>query len=146
MGDEDTATAPADVAQPDSEITADTTQPEQPVAPEDGSEGDTETAALSPQDGGRVTIGTPATTLSIAQDAPVAADRADVNPLEDFAATYEERDGRPLMSIILIDDGQAPGGETLGASALSSFPYPLTFAIDAVMEDAPARMADASMS
>ena len=55
---------------------------------------------------------------------PVAQD---LPPLEKFAADFANPDGKPLMSIVLIDDGSSP----IGFDALSSFPYPLSFAVDA---------------
>ena len=48
-------------------------------------------------------------------------------PLERFAAEFENPEGKPLMSIILIDDGASP----VGLQALESFPYPLSFAVAA---------------
>ncbi|MDF1670882.1 MAG: divergent polysaccharide deacetylase family protein [Roseovarius sp.] len=48
-------------------------------------------------------------------------------PLEKFAAEFENPEGKPLMSIILIDDGASP----VGLQALESFPYPLSFAVAA---------------
>lgn len=57
-------------------------------------------------------------------DAPVVAN----------AAPFLNPDNLPLMSIVLIDTG------TIGAEALSSFPYPLTFAVDPLREDAVAVM------
>ena len=43
-----------------------------------------------------------------------------------FAAAFENTEGKPLMSVVLIDDGSSP----IGLEALASFPYPLTFAVD----------------
>ncbi|MGR3759535.1 divergent polysaccharide deacetylase family protein [Roseobacteraceae bacterium NS-SX3] len=72
-------------------------------------------------------IGTPAVPLTerrqdTAQDtgaAPAA------NPFSAHAEPFENPEGRPLMSIVLID-----GEDSIGAEALADFPYPLTFAID----------------
>ncbi|MEM9580450.1 MAG: divergent polysaccharide deacetylase family protein [Pseudomonadota bacterium] len=58
-------------------------------------------------------------------------------PLERFAVTVEYDETKPLMSIVLIDDGTTE----LGFEALESFPYPLTFAVDASASDAAERMA-----
>ncbi len=58
-------------------------------------------------------------------------------PLERYAAAFENPEGKPLMSIILIDDGSSP----LGLQALESFPYPLSFAVDAGWEGATEAMA-----
>lgn len=46
-------------------------------------------------------------------------------PFQVFAASFDGSDGRPVMSIVLIDDAQS-----VGAEALADFPYPLSFAID----------------
>ncbi|SEM84061.1 Uncharacterized conserved protein YibQ, putative polysaccharide deacetylase 2 family [Roseovarius tolerans] len=43
------------------------------------------------------------------------------------AADFENPEGKPLMSIVLMDDGSSP----IGLEALASFPYPLSFAVDA---------------
>ena len=43
------------------------------------------------------------------------------------AAEFENPEGKPLMSIVLMDDGSSP----IGMEALASFPYPLSFAVDA---------------
>ncbi|MBQ0751261.1 MAG: divergent polysaccharide deacetylase family protein [Roseovarius sp.] len=39
---------------------------------------------------------------------------------------FDNPEGKPLMAIILMDDGQSP----IGIEALQSFPYPLNFAVD----------------
>ena len=57
-----------------------------------------------------------------------AAEAEDTRPpLERFAAPFENPEGKPLMSIILIDDGEGP----VGPSALADFPYPISVAVDA---------------
>ncbi|QGY00337.1 divergent polysaccharide deacetylase family protein [Roseovarius faecimaris] len=48
-------------------------------------------------------------------------------PLERFAVPFDNPDNKPLMSIILLDDGTSP----VGLEALQNFPYPLSFAVDA---------------
>ncbi|MGK7754831.1 MULTISPECIES: divergent polysaccharide deacetylase family protein [unclassified Roseovarius] len=65
-------------------------------------------------------------------------------PVERFAAEFENPENKPLMSIILIDDGTSP----IGPAALGDFPYPLSFAVDASRPDAAetaARYRDAGM-
>ncbi|EEX10701.1 YibQ protein [Ruegeria lacuscaerulensis ITI-1157] len=47
------------------------------------------------------------------------------DPIDAYAAPFENPEGKPLMSIVLIDDEGA-----FGAEALKDFPYPLSFAID----------------
>ena len=39
---------------------------------------------------------------------------------------------KPLMSIVLIDDGSTP----MGLEALEAFPYPITFAVDTAWQGA----------
>ncbi|MGY3437150.1 MULTISPECIES: divergent polysaccharide deacetylase family protein [unclassified Marinovum] len=51
---------------------------------------------------------------------------ADATPLQRFAVQVDEVDDKPLMAIVLIDDGSTP----MGLDALESFPYPITFAVD----------------
>lgn len=55
-----------------------------------------------------------------------AAAETSARPIEQFAETVEVAEGKPMMSIVLIDDGSTP----LGLDALESFPYPITFAVD----------------
>ena len=52
------------------------------------------------------------------------------------AAVFENPDDKPLMSIVLIDDGSSP----IGLTALASFPYPLSFAVDSGWSGAGAAM------
>lgn len=61
------------------------------------------------------------------EDEQVAEDPAEdvPTPLERFAVDFENPDGKPLMSIILIDDGTSP----VGLEALQNFPYPISFAM-----------------
>ena len=47
-------------------------------------------------------------------------------PLQRFAVPVDEVADKPLMAIVLIDDGATP----MGLEALESFPYPITFAVD----------------
>ncbi|WP_397542173.1 divergent polysaccharide deacteylase family protein [Roseovarius salis] len=55
------------------------------------------------------------------------ADEADVPPLERFAAPFRNPEDKPLMSIVLIDNGSSP----ISLEALADFPYPISYAIDA---------------
>ena len=43
------------------------------------------------------------------------------------AVAFENPEAKPLMAIVLLDDGISP----IGLEALQSFPYPLSFAVDA---------------
>lgn len=67
---------------------------------------------------------------------------ADLPPIEAFAAPFENPEGKPLMSIVLLDTGVDLTGGPVGLAALQSFPYPLSFAVDASLSDAGARMAE----
>ena len=62
-------------------------------------------------------------------------------PIERFAQNFEAQGDKPLMSIVLIDDGTSPTNGAAGIAALRSFPYPLSFAIDSSLPDAASRMA-----
>ena len=53
-------------------------------------------------------------------------------PVRRYAVEFENPENKPLMSIILIDDGTSP----IGPAALADFPYPLSFAVDASRPDA----------
>ncbi len=57
-------------------------------------------------------------------------------PIEAYAATFDNPEAKPLMSIILIDDEGA-----YGAEALQDFPYPLSFAVSPSDPDATEKMA-----
>ncbi len=52
--------------------------------------------------------------------------------IETYATPFDNPEGKPLMAIVLIDDGTSP----IGLEALSSFPYPLSFAVDATWDGA----------
>ena len=58
----------------------------------------------------------------------------DVPALDRYAASFENAGGKPLFSVVLIDVGESDGG--LATSALTTFPFPVTFAIPADRADA----------
>lgn len=62
-------------------------------------------------------------------------------PIRHFSQTFENPEGKPLMSIVLMDTGGDLDVAAIGLPALSSFPYPLSFAVDAALPDATDRMA-----
>ncbi len=72
---------------------------------------------------------TPDTTQDVDTVAlPVGDDMDDtLPPLKRFAVEFENPENKPVMAIVLIDDGNSP----IGLDALQSFPYPLSFAVDA---------------
>lgn len=61
---------------------------------------------------------------------------ADLPAIEAYAAPFDNPEGKPLMSVVLIHDGS----NSVGPEALESFPYPLSVAVDATRSDAPAAM------
>ncbi|WP_375553799.1 divergent polysaccharide deacetylase family protein [Roseovarius mucosus] len=67
-------------------------------------------------------LGDPAPEVAEAIAEPEAAEGALVRN----RVAFDNPEGKPLMAIILMDDGQSP----IGIEALQSFPYPLNFAVD----------------
>ena len=67
------------------------------------------------------------------EDLPELAGEAEggTTPLELFAREFDNPEGKPLFSIILIDEGVAP--EDRGN--LAALPFPVTFAIDPLAPD-----------
>ncbi|WP_157960633.1 divergent polysaccharide deacetylase family protein [Primorskyibacter marinus] len=61
---------------------------------------------------------------------------AELSPLERFGAPFQPAGEKPLLSVILIDDGTGP----LGPDAIDGFPFAVTFALDAASPDARQRM------
>jgi len=110
--------------------------------------------AVDPTAQGRPTIGTPAGSLvdrkpdvpaddvSDAPQADAEAAPADSRAIVAYAVPFENPDDKPLMSIVLMDSGVNLTGGPVGLAALQSFPYPLSFAVDASLPDATARMAE----
>ncbi|MDU8929734.1 divergent polysaccharide deacetylase family protein [Alisedimentitalea sp. MJ-SS2] len=58
-------------------------------------------------------------------------------PIKKFAVDFQGPADLPKMAIVLIDEGEGP----VGVEALSTFPYPLSFAVDASRVDAAEVMA-----
>ncbi len=99
----------------------------------------------------RPTIGRPASTLinratpSVSTDTKAATPQArvapeDATPLQRYAQPFENPQGKPLMSIVLMDTGVDLDAGEIGLPALSSFPYPVSFAVDVRLVDAAKRM------
>jgi polysaccharide deacetylase 2 family uncharacterized protein YibQ len=80
----------------------------------------------------------PETTASTAPDPLTPADEA--APVRRFAQPFENSEGKPLMSIVLMDTGVDLDATEIGLPALASFPYPISFAVDMGLPDAAARM------
>lgn len=74
---------------------------------------------------------------------PVAPPRVmpETGAIKDFAQAFDNPNGKPLMSIVLIDDGKDLSDVPIGMTALRSFRYPLTVAVDVRLPDASRRMA-----
>ncbi|WP_158963990.1 divergent polysaccharide deacetylase family protein [Chachezhania sediminis] len=67
---------------------------------------------------------------------PASAVDPSLKPVDRYAARFDNTDRRPAVAVVLIDDAEAAGTETL-----AGFPYPLTFAVDPSLPDAAERMA-----
>lgn len=101
----------------------------------------------APDTSTRPSIGTPAGSLvDRTPDVPTAdiapAPTSDVPPIKAYAIPFENPDAKPLMSIVLMDTGIDLTGGPVGIAALQSFPYPLTFAVDASLPDVGKRVAE----
>jgi len=72
----------------------------------------------------------------VTPDAPV-----DTRPVVANSVPVEVADGKPLMGIVLIDDGSTVITGDAGLAALRSFPYPLSFAVDTSLPDLSERIA-----
>ncbi|QFT60216.1 Divergent polysaccharide deacetylase [Sulfitobacter sp. THAF37] len=159
-------TAPAETPQTES---AETESPETESAETESPETENsetespETPQAADAASGRPAIGTPAVTLTerdsgVTINRPGATDPATeaagpetppveeaetetLPPIQANAEAVPETGGKPLMGIILIDDGSGVTSGAQGLAALRSFPYPLSFAVDASRPDAAERMA-----
>jgi len=63
-----------------------------------------------------------------------AASDADLPALRRYAAAFENPDGKPLVSVVVVDLGPEAGG--LAADALANMPFPVTFAVPVGRADA----------
>jgi polysaccharide deacetylase 2 family uncharacterized protein YibQ len=79
--------------------------------------------------------------VTVSPDAGMADPGRDTRPIAQFAQPFDNPEDKPLMSIVLIDDGTSPTSGAAGIAALRSFPYALSFAVDSSLPDAAARMA-----
>ena len=98
-------------------------------------------AASLPQVAGGVRVNRPETSAVLIPDeaqpvAPVAEIVTEGPALTQFAAPFSNPDGKPLMSVILIDDGAIAGL----SDTLADVPFPVTIAINPGDPDATARM------
>lgn len=136
---QDTGTGVAPVPDVDAAAPQEPSAPQEPADPQVAAlpQADSDTETLRPG------IGTPVVPLTQrnAQPVEIATDAAKAEvpegpAIKAFAAAFENPDNRPMMAIVLIDDGAA-----VGVEALRDFPYPLTFAVDPSAPDATAKMA-----
>lgn len=131
----------ADVTTAD-EAPAEDTQPEPEAAPEPetqtaeaATDEATDTSTTLPQGDSSIVIRRPESS-SLITDTPdqgasddvivVEAVPEDAPALLRFAAGYEPQEGKPFMSVILVDDGSM---DSAGA-ALAGLPFPVTIALD----------------
>ncbi|MGZ2258220.1 divergent polysaccharide deacetylase family protein [Roseobacter sp. A03A-229] len=82
----------------------------------------------------------------VPQETPEAEAPEEAAPLSDrpvdlFAVPAENPEGKPMMAIVLMDQGVDLSRGTIGLPALRSFPYPISFAVDSGLPDAAERMA-----
>ncbi|MEP3055086.1 divergent polysaccharide deacetylase family protein [Ascidiaceihabitans sp.] len=144
--------APDDVTSEDTN-TPETQLPETSAEPDAQAENNTTLPTTSNAQAAdperRPTIGQPAGSLvDRTDDTPEVVDTApaptepasDTRPIVAFAQPFERSEDKPLMSIVLIDQGTDLSEGPVGLAALRSFPYPITFAIDPNLPDAASRM------
>ena len=148
----------ADSAKAEESITTNPDQPAMPDVPEVGDVFETpapapevdmtpETEAGEAQGQAPATMMKPVATLeesfpqhkssrlpTVGEDTEVAVAP---KPFEVNAEAFAGREGKPLMSVVLIDDGRAPVDKTMFAGV----PFPLSIAINTLSKDATAREA-----
>ena len=136
IADEDSASTDAAVADAMIDETpgaeSDATPQAPATAPAIQLQGDTSTLPTADDSG--VIIRRP-----VGETAPASDDTAATggDALERFAAAHDNSDGKPLLSVVLIDDGAMPGA----SAALAGLPFPVTIALDPSAPDAAAKMA-----
>ena len=57
---------------------------------------------------------------------PELSPAEDLPAIQAHAAEFDNPEGKPMVSIVLLDNGRSP----IGLEALAAFPYPLSFAVD----------------
>lgn len=87
-----------------------------------------------------------ASTIAASPDTPAdntaaAASDETLRPVERYRQAFENPDAKPLMSIVLIDNGLQQIGAGTSLADLRGFPYPLSFAVDSGLPDAQERIA-----
>ena len=145
--------APAPDAEPDPEVTTVTTpEPEAEPDVEPETEPEVETALVAePEDDASSTIGNLAEGVTVGRLPSVGGDdggdgeevteeaapvEGPQTPLTAFSADFENPEGKPLMSFVLLDEGDSP----ISFEALAEFPYPISYAVDVTWPGAGAAM------
>jgi len=138
------AAAPEEAAQDVTPMAEATPEPIEDAAPQVAEQAGEEPAKTLPAAGtitnraeGVTTNRLPAIVDAPEADAPAEAEdpataedeapQAAPGALVANAVAFENSEAKPLMAIVLVDDGTSP----IGLEALQSFPYPLSFAVDA---------------
>lgn len=124
------ADAPKPAPEPATEPapSADATEPAPMPAPDPESEAEAESEGEAEPSGTIGDLAENVTTDRLPSVTDEAANsEADLPPLQKFAVPFSNPEGKPLMAIVLIDDGQSP----ISHEALADFPYPVSYAVDA---------------
>ena len=85
----------------------------------------------------------PEPTVAVIPEVEPDADAiVDLPAIQAFAAPVGDAGSKPLMAIVLMDNGVDLTSGPAGLAALRNFPYPLSFAVDSAMPEAAKRMAE----
>lgn len=98
-----------------------------------------DTAASKPR-GAAVTVNRLPTALSGEQTDAAVQQALPSGAITRYGQPFANPDDKPLMGILLIDQGSDLDGGEVGIAALRSFPYPISFAVDVDLPDAAERM------
>lgn len=97
-------------------------------------------AAITSERDTGVTVNRLPTALSPAQPDNAAEATEPQSAIKRFGQPFANPDDKPLMSVLLIDQGSDLEGGEVGIAALRSFPYPVSVAVDMSLPDASERM------
>jgi polysaccharide deacetylase 2 family uncharacterized protein YibQ len=82
-------------------------------------------------------IGEAAETETPGQDAAETVPEADIRPIVQFAASFENPEAKPVLALVLID----PGTAELDRAGLAALPFQVSFALDPMDPATPERAA-----
>ncbi|MEP5090955.1 MAG: divergent polysaccharide deacetylase family protein, partial [Paracoccaceae bacterium] len=82
----------------------------------------------------------PPAEADVQEEAATIVFDSELKPIQRFAVPFENTDAKPLMAIVLMDDGTGLSSGNAAAAALSNFPYPITFAVDSGLPDGAEKM------